>query len=79
MRLVRTGKMMPFLDVQMGAVYFAHDRYWTRCDYDAGIVLTGAGDRMGSACNFLIHGTVPSEWTQPGIMCEPVEVVRLEP
>lgn len=51
--LVRTGKLVPFLEVPIGQPFWAHGAVWTRTAYDAATRLEGAATR-GSCCNFLI-------------------------
>lgn len=76
--LKRTGRKVAFLDVGIGCVFFAHGQYWTRTDFDAGSVLSGSEDRVGSCCNFIIDGKmkpVRGPYSHAGETCEEVEAV----
>lgn len=80
MRIKRTGKMLPFLDVHIGNPFFAHGRVWVRTEGNAATHLVSTG-HWGSACDFLIDGTVrPSR--KHGFpnddLCEQVEAVTIE-
>ncbi len=49
-----TNEKIKFLDVGMGQIFYAHDSFWVRTDYDVGTkVESHSGDR-GSARNFTI-------------------------
>ncbi len=49
-----TGGKIAFLDVAIGAPFFAHDKIWIRTSYEAATELVSSGNRMGSCCNFTI-------------------------
>ena len=74
MKLKRTGAIIPFLDVGVGCAYFAHGKVWVRTDYAVGVELMGSQWTSGSACNFLIDGTMKSE--RQDRLSEPVEAVE---
>lgn len=81
MRLERTGKSMPFLDVQIGNPFWAHNRVWGRTDGDAATELHDTGEHS-SCCNFLIDGTVRPKRTYgfPNRdLCEEVEGIKVIP
>lgn len=73
LRLYRTGQKVPFLEVSMGSAFFAHNAFWTRCDFGAATKLV-ATQEMGSTCNFIIDGTVKD---RAGNVCEEVEIVTV--
>ena len=80
MRIKRTGKMIPFLDVHIGNPFWAHGKVWVRTDGNAASELASTG-QWSSCCNFLIDGTVrPSrEYGFPNNdLCEEVEAVTIE-
>lgn len=58
--LVRTGKLVPFLEVSIGEPFWAHGAVWIRTAYDAASQLGNTSQRryghifMGNCCNFLI-------------------------
>lgn len=81
--LIRTGIMVPFLDVGIGDPYYAHNRFWTRTDTNAGTEFGSTKYKPGfecmkSTCDFVIDGTVPSQWCDKGRMCEQVEAVLVK-
>ena len=51
--LVRTGKRIPFLKLQIGNPFFAHGKVWIRTSYEAATELTYSGCHS-STCNFTI-------------------------
>lgn len=60
MNFTRTGKMVPFLDVNIGSPFFAHDKVWVRTSYEAATELNSTPIRsegklmMSSCCSFTI-------------------------
>lgn len=58
--LVRTGKLVRFLDTSIGQPFWAHGKVWIRTSYDAATELGGTSQRrygfilLHSTCNFLI-------------------------
>jgi hypothetical protein len=78
MSIERSGRMIPFLDLNIGAPFFAHGKYWVRTDTESATVLKGSADgSWASSCNFLIDGTVKSLHAVPGTVCEEVETVEI--
>jgi hypothetical protein len=77
--LTKTGVKVPFLDLSIGAPFYAHGKFWTRTDTDAGTELCSSTDESPSrsCCNFLIDGTVYSVRCWPGHQCEEVETVEI--
>jgi hypothetical protein len=51
--LRRTGRMVPFLDVNIGQPFFAHGAFWTRYDREAASKMAGS-QTHGSCCTFTI-------------------------
>jgi len=75
----RTGRTVAFLDVHIGAPFFAHGSYWVRTSFDGATKLAGTVDGHQSACNFLIDGTIEparGPYSHKGEVCEPVEIVE---
>ena len=60
MQIVRTGKMVPFLEISIGSPFWAHDKVWVRTSYSAATVLGSTPIRsegrmsLMSTCNFTI-------------------------
>lgn len=60
MNITRTGKMVPFLSINIGSPFFAHDRVWIRTAYEAATELNSTPIReegklmLSSCCNFNI-------------------------
>lgn len=78
MKVIRTGEIIPFLDLGIGCAFYAHKRIWVRTNYSVGVVLMGSQWTSGSACDFLIEGTLKSAHSSNGnTLSEPVEVVKL--
>lgn len=57
---IRTGRLVPFLDVGIGQPFWAFGKVWIRTAYDAATELTSTPQRkaglrpLASCCNFLI-------------------------
>lgn len=84
-KLVRTGKIVPFTDIEIGAPFFYHERFWTRSDRWSGTDLAVGSDQKGcmGACTFTVDKTtdeaVGSEdyWLERSVGLD-VEIVVLE-
>jgi len=52
-KLIATGAMVPFLDVNIGHPFFAHNRFWIRTSREAAAEL-GSSRSHTSVCNFTL-------------------------
>lgn len=55
-QLVRVGRKVPFLELNIGNPFWAHDEVWIRTSYSGATQLKPSGKR-GSSCNFTIDGS----------------------
>lgn len=77
LKLRTTGRKMPFLDIDIGAPFYAHGEFWVRVSGNTGVILMNSDGGVRSYRDFLLDGVVLTDRHGHKVVCGEVEIVEI--